>query len=184
MSSAYSNATGADEMRRRLILASERFAEITKSAPDLAQLVEERLAEMHGEIGIFSSLQSKEHDRDHEWQKRLYRSVSWGLACLTKRIRCTANRKRGASEMTNHDQLQPQQQMQMVYPRSVSRGPGRPSQDLPVVLRLSQLPPAEAMWGIPFCKLVASLTSFDLMVCNPRFLVTHYRSVSKPLLHA
>ena len=177
MSSPYSNASVAEEMRLRLNLARERFAEITKSAPDenLAQLVEERVAEMHSEIDIFTSLQSKEHDRDQEWQKRLYRSVTWGLASLTKRMQWLANRKRGASEMTKHrnDQLQ-QQQVALKRTVSLRRSPGRPSRDHPVVLCLSQLPPAEAIWGIPFCKLVASLTSFDLMVCEQSMSVGMY----------
>ena len=44
-------------------------------------------------------------------------------------------------------------------------GPGRPSRDLEVVLRLEDLPsPGGGPWDMSFRQLVLGMTSFDLMV--------------------
>lgn len=185
-SSPFTCADVATEMRRRVHDARKQF-ESLKSVfmpSDLAELVENRLEELVCEIQLFDALTTKEHDGSR--QARLYKSVSWGLSNLMTRTPWPQDRhkvrqqSRESGKRARRDSLTDMLEREALSMRiaKLDSGPGRPSRDHPVVLCLNQLPPPDAMWDIPFCKLVSSLTSFDLMVSNDLKLhARQYRTI-------
>ena len=172
-SSPFSCSVVAAEMHKRVREARKQFESLKSifMPSDLAQLVEERLAELTSEIQLFSAMTTKENDADR--QGRLYKSISWGLSNLMTRTPWPPDRHQQAREggKRTRDSVTEMLEREALSNRiaKIDAGPGRPSRDRMVVLRLNQLPPPDAMWDISFCKLVSSLSSFDLMVRETGF---------------